>query len=72
VPGAKTKGFCEDKGIDFFGEVFLGFNRGHHCLGPLMNFSFYEGFLTVFPMFFSHFSTSRNIGHVKKNLLFVY
>ncbi len=28
VPGAKKKGFCEDTGIDFFGEVFLGFLIG--------------------------------------------
>jgi hypothetical protein len=27
VPGAKKR-FCEDTGIDFFGEVFLGFLIG--------------------------------------------
>jgi hypothetical protein len=28
APGAKKKRFCEDKRIDFFGEVFLGFLIG--------------------------------------------
>jgi hypothetical protein len=49
VPGAKKR-FCEDTGVDFFGEVFLGFlrgviDRGVHC----RIVSFYEAFVTVFP-----------------------
>ncbi len=46
----QKKRFCEDTGIDFFGEDFLGFLRGViereiHC----RIVSFYEGFLIVFP-----------------------
>ena len=55
------KRFCEDIGIDFFGEVFLGFlrgviERGVHC----RIVSFYEGFLTVFPFFIVYFLLSSS------------
>ena len=47
----KKKVFCEDTGIDFFSELFVSFlrgviERGVHC----QIVSFYEGFLTYFPL----------------------
>jgi hypothetical protein len=52
----QKKMFCEDTGNDFVGEVFLGFprgviERGVHC----RIVSFYEGFLTVFPIIINVF-----------------
>ena len=46
----QKKRFCEDTGIEFFGDLFVGFlrgviERGVHC----RLFSFYEGFLRHFP-----------------------
>ena len=45
------KRFWEDKRIDFFGEVFLGFLIGVITAWVHWRIvSFYEGFLTVFPL----------------------
>jgi len=56
------KRFCEDKRIDFFGEVFLGFLIGVITAWVHWRIvSFYEGFLTVFP----NLNKSKLTGNIK-------